>query len=145
MFQQSQKRTSVLQTEGFHWCKYFTQRNFFRWFEYKNYWQWCSYQHLRQTRWLRISYCQFPLVELWCPRLPSYGVYISQLVRFARCCTSVSDFHSKTLQKICYDNIGKVPNKGRNFNTQTFRKMYLFVICMISRHWFQTKLLLYIS
>ena len=32
------------------------------------------------------------------PRLPSYGVYISQLVRFARCCTSVSDFHSKNLQ-----------------------------------------------
>ena len=48
-------------------------------------------------------------------------------------------------QKICYDNIGKVPNKGRNFNTQTFRKMYLFVICMISCHWFQTKLLLYIA
>ena len=49
------------------------------------------------------------------------------------------------IQKICYDNIGKVPNKGRNFNTQTFRKMYLFVICMISLHWFQTKLLLYIA
>ena len=32
------------------------------------------------------------------PRLPSYGVYISQLVRFARCYTSVSDFHSKNLQ-----------------------------------------------
>ena len=32
------------------------------------------------------------------PRLPSYGVYISQLVRFARCCTSVSDFNSKNLQ-----------------------------------------------
>ena len=27
--------------------------------------------------------------------------------------------------------------------TQTFGKMYLFVICMISRHWFQTKLILY--
>ena len=27
--------------------------------------------------------------------LPSYGVYISQFVRFARCCTSVSDFNSK--------------------------------------------------
>ena len=26
------------------------------------------------------------------PRLPSYVVYISQLVRFARCCTSVSDY-----------------------------------------------------
>ena len=34
---------------------------------------------------------------------------------------------------------------GRNFNTQTFGKMYLFVICMISRYWFQTKLLLYIA
>ena len=32
------------------------------------------------------------------PRLPSYGIYISQLVRFARCCTSILDFHSKNLQ-----------------------------------------------
>ena len=32
------------------------------------------------------------------PRLPSNGVYISQLVRFARCCTSVSDFNSKNLK-----------------------------------------------
>ena len=31
-------------------------------------------------------------------RLPSYGVYVSKLVRFARCCTSVSDFNSKNLQ-----------------------------------------------
>ena len=30
--------------------------------------------------------------------LPSYGIYISQFVRFARCCTSVLDFHSKNLQ-----------------------------------------------
>ena len=33
-----------------------------------------------------------------------------------------------------------MPHKGETFNTQTFGKMYLFVICMISRHWFQTKL-----
>ena len=32
------------------------------------------------------------------PRLPSYGVYISQLARFARCCTSVFDFNSKNLE-----------------------------------------------
>ena len=32
------------------------------------------------------------------PILPSYGIYFSQLVRFARCCTSVLDFHSKNLQ-----------------------------------------------
>ena len=30
--------------------------------------------------------------------LPLYGVYISQLVRFARYCTSVSDGHSKNLK-----------------------------------------------
>ena len=47
-------------------CTYFRQRNFFLWFKYKSYWQWCSYQRLRQTRWLRISYCQFPLVEWRC-------------------------------------------------------------------------------
>ena len=49
------------------------------------------------------------------------------------------------VEKICYDNPGNVPNKGRNFNTHKFGKMYLFVICVISRHWFQTKLLLYIA
>ena len=32
------------------------------------------------------------------PKLPLYDVYISQLVRFARCCTSLSEFHSKNLQ-----------------------------------------------
>ena len=32
------------------------------------------------------------------PRLQSYGVYISQLLLFARSCTCVSDFHSKNLQ-----------------------------------------------
>ena len=32
----------------------------------------------------------FPWLSGDVPRLPSYGVYISQLVRFARYCTSVS-------------------------------------------------------
>ena len=45
----------------------------------------------------------FPIVDFpWLggdvPRLQSYGVYISQLVRFARCCNSVADFNSKNLQ-----------------------------------------------
>ena len=40
----------------------------------------------------------FPWLSGDVPRLPSYGVYISQLVRFARCCTSVSNFLSKNLQ-----------------------------------------------
>ena len=45
----------------------------------------------------------FPIVNFpWLfsdlPRLSSYGIYISQMVRFARCCTSVLDFRSKNLQ-----------------------------------------------
>ena len=40
----------------------------------------------------------FPWLSSDVPRLPSYGFYISQLVRFARCCTSVLDFNSKNLQ-----------------------------------------------
>ena len=40
----------------------------------------------------------FPWLSGDVPRLPSYGIYISQLVRFARYCTSVLDFHSKNLQ-----------------------------------------------
>ena len=40
----------------------------------------------------------FPWLSGGVPGLPSYGIYISQLVRFARCCTSVFDFHSKNLQ-----------------------------------------------
>ena len=46
---------------------------------------------------------RFPIVNFpWSsgddPRLPSYGVYNSRLVRFARCCTRVSDFNSKKSQ-----------------------------------------------
>ena len=37
----------------------------------------------------------FPWLSGDVPRLPSYGVHISHLVRFARCCTSVLDFNSK--------------------------------------------------
>ena len=40
----------------------------------------------------------FPWLSGDVPRLLSYGIYISQLVRFARCCTSIFDFHSKNLQ-----------------------------------------------
>ena len=40
----------------------------------------------------------FPWLSVDVPKLPSYGIYISQLVRFARCCTSVLNFHSKNLQ-----------------------------------------------
>ena len=40
----------------------------------------------------------FPWLSGDVPGLPSYDIYISKLVRFARCCTSVLDFHSNNLQ-----------------------------------------------
>ena len=50
----------------------------------------------------------FPWLSGDVPRLPSYGIYISQLVRFARCCTSVLDFLlkiSKLLQNCWHRDI----------------------------------------
>ena len=80
--------------------KYVRQRNFFPWFKYKSYWQWYHTSVYDK----RVDF-GFPIVNFhWLsrdvPRLRSYGVYISKLVRFARCCSSVSDFHSTNLQII---------------------------------------------
>ena len=41
----------------------------------------------------------FPWLRGDVHKLLSYGIYISQLVRYARWCTSVFDFHSKDLQQ----------------------------------------------
>ena len=40
----------------------------------------------------------FPWLDGDVPRAPSYGIYISQLVRFARACSEVKDFHSRNIQ-----------------------------------------------
>ena len=45
----------------------------------------------------RVAYSQFSLVEFGCSLTP-IGIYISLLVRFARCCTSVLSSLSKNLQ-----------------------------------------------
>ena len=39
----------------------------------------------------------FPFLDGDVPRSPSYGVYISQLIRFARVCSNVDDFKNRTL------------------------------------------------
>ena len=39
----------------------------------------------------------FPFLDGDVPRSPSYGVYISQLIRFARVCSNIDDFNNKTL------------------------------------------------
>ena len=39
----------------------------------------------------------FPFLDGDVPRSPSYGVYISQLIRFARVCSDVEDFNTRNL------------------------------------------------
>ena len=39
----------------------------------------------------------FPFLDGDVPRSPSYGVYISQLIRFARVCPNVDDLNNRNL------------------------------------------------
>ena len=39
----------------------------------------------------------FPFLDGDVPRSPSYGVYLSQLIRFARVCSNVDDFNNRNL------------------------------------------------
>ena len=44
-----------------------------------------------------IEIVNFPFLDGDVPRSPSYGVYISQLIRFARVCSNVDDFNNRNL------------------------------------------------
>ena len=39
----------------------------------------------------------FPFLDSDVPRSPSYGIYMSQLVRYARACSKLKDFHERNL------------------------------------------------
>ena len=43
------------------------------------------------------NFVNFPFLDGDVPRSPSYGVYISQLIRFARVCSNVDDFNNRNL------------------------------------------------
>ena len=46
---------------------------------------------------LNFEIVNFPFLDGDAPRSPSYGVYISQLIRFARVCSYVDDFNNRNL------------------------------------------------
>ena len=46
---------------------------------------------------MSLSIVNFPFLDGDVPRSPSYGVYISQLVCFARECSNVDDFNNRNL------------------------------------------------
>ena len=77
----------------------------------------------------------FPWLNGDLPRYPSYGIYISQFVRFARCCTRVFDSskHFKTFgtglqisqssENVC--KILRVMNFSSNLLQYRFKNLYL--------------------
>ena len=72
----------------------------------------------------------FPQLSGDVPRLQSYGLSIFQLVRFARCCTSISDFHSKNLQFT-----SKLLTKGYRYHKlrKTFGKFFMSYSNLLSK------------
>ena len=63
----------------------------------------------------------FPFLDGDVPRSPSYGVYISQLVRFARVCSNVDDFNNRNLFLTA-----KLTEQGYRYNEtrKAFSKFY---------------------
>ena len=64
----------------------------------------------------------FPFLDGDVPRSPSYGVYISQLIRFARVCSNIDDFNNRTLfmtTKLLKQDIIKFEKHFLNSTTDT--------------------------
>ena len=75
----------------------------------------------------------FPFLDGDVPRSPSYGVYISHLIRFARGCTNVDDFNNKSLfltakllkQGYRYHKIRKAFSKFYHRHSELIVKYYI--------------------
>ena len=64
----------------------------------------------------------FPFLGGDVPCSPSYGVYISQLIRFARVCSNIDDFNNRTLfmtAKLLKQDIIKFEKHFLNSTTDT--------------------------
>ena len=64
----------------------------------------------------------FPFLDGDVPRSPSYGVYISQLIRFVRVCSNIDDFNNRTLfvtAKLSKQDIIKFEKHFLNSTTDT--------------------------
>ena len=73
----------------------------------------------------------YPHLDGDVPRATSYGVYISQLIRFARACTSVDDFNLRNLTIT-----KKLLSQGYRFHKlrKTFSKFYHRNLLLISKY-----------
>ena len=70
-----------------------------------------------------LNFNNFPFLDGDVPRRPSYGIYISQLIRFARVCSHVDDFNTSTRNK-CYT--AKLLKQGNRYHKlrKDFSKFY---------------------
>ena len=80
--------------------------------------------------WLCFWNSQFPILDGDVPRSTSYGVYISQLIRFARASSFITDFntHNKLLTQ-------KLLKQGYQYHKlgKTFSKFYRLYYDFISK------------
>ena len=80
--------------------------------------------------WERLEIVNFPFLDGDVPRSPSYGVYISQLISFARVCSNVDIFNNRNLfltakllkQGYRYHKIRKVFSKFYQRHSELFVK-----------------------
>ena len=81
----------------------------------------------------------YPHLDGDVPRATSYGVYISQLIRFARACSSIDDFNNRN--RIITEKLLK---QGYRYNKlrKTFAKFYYRNILLISKYKCNLKTLL---
>ena len=64
---------------------------FFYWF--------CNAQFLQQTRYVELFAKKREIISRFVGNIPqkeSYGVFVSQLIRYARCCDIFTDFETRT-------------------------------------------------
>ena len=81
----------------------------------------------------------FPQLDGDVPKATSYGVYISQLIRFARACTSVNDFNKRNLLIT-----EKLLKQGYRYHKlrKTFTKFYFRNLNLINKYKCNLKALL---
>ena len=96
-------------------------------------WKWgCAYSGIvtclignkhpyRECTWFGFHIVNFPFMSSNIPSAPAYGVYASQLIRYARCCSNYSDFlirHRALVKRLL--------SQGYKVNrlSNTFKKFY---------------------
>ena len=106
-----------------------TKATFFR-FAFVNFWWYWYYQNLWYTWIFDFEIVNFPFLDGDVPRSTSYGVYISQLIRFARASSIVADFNTRN--KLLTQKLLKQGYRYHKLR-KTFSKFYRRYYDLISK------------